>query len=231
MVTSTATHLDLVRDFVNTIDLETGLDRIATPDELATWYSEEGLVDDLVEPSDAEHREAIAVREAVRELLLANNGLEADTGSAGAALEDAGRKTRVGIRFEGGKPVLAPKATAQPRRSADRRRSGRARDDARVAAPEGLPRRPLPRRVLRQVTQPLARVVLDGGVREPREGPDVLGQAPLTGASARAETPGAAVGLLDLELELDVTHAGGRVVDDLEPVPPRPEAPTSTRRS
>ena len=108
MVTDTATRLDLVRDFVNTVDLETGVDRIATPDELAEWYSEEGLVDDLVEPSDAEHREAIAVREAVRELLLANNGFESDTASAGATLEDAGRKTRVGIRFDGGKPVLVP---------------------------------------------------------------------------------------------------------------------------
>ena len=108
MVTDPATRLDLVRDFVNTVDLETGVDRIATPEELAEWYSEEGLVDDLVEPSAAEHREAIAVREAVRELLLANNGFESDTAGAGATLEDAGRKTRVGIRFDGGKPVLAP---------------------------------------------------------------------------------------------------------------------------
>jgi predicted RNA-binding Zn ribbon-like protein len=108
MVTTLHTQLDLVRDFVNTVDLETGVDKIATPDELAEWYSEEGLVDDLVEPTAAEHREAIAVRKAVRELLLANNGLEADTGAAGATLEDAGRKTRVGIRFEDGKPVLAP---------------------------------------------------------------------------------------------------------------------------
>ena len=108
MVTDTITRLDLVRDFVNTADLETSVDRIATPDELAAWYSEEGLVDDLVEPSDAEHRDALAVREAVRELLLANNGMEADTGAAGATLEKAGRKTRVGIHFEGGKPTLAP---------------------------------------------------------------------------------------------------------------------------
>jgi predicted RNA-binding Zn ribbon-like protein len=111
MVTTLHTQLDLVRDFVNTVDLETGVDRIATPDELAEWYSEEGLVDDLVEPTNAEHREAIAVREAVRELLLANNGLDADTGAAGATLEDAGRKTRVGIRFENGKPVIAPEGS------------------------------------------------------------------------------------------------------------------------
>src|SRR5205807_4165284 len=40
----------------------------------------------------------------------------------------------------------------------------------RVEAPEGLPRRELPRRLLRQVAQPLAGLVLDGGLRQPREG-------------------------------------------------------------
>jgi predicted RNA-binding Zn ribbon-like protein len=108
MVTDSVTRLGLVRDFVNTVDLETGVDRIATPDELAEWYSEEALVDDLVEPTRAEHADALAVREAIRQLLLANNGCEAEADAASATLEAAGRKTRVGIRFTAGKPVLAP---------------------------------------------------------------------------------------------------------------------------
>jgi predicted RNA-binding Zn ribbon-like protein len=108
MVTTLHSRLDLVRDFVNTADLETGEDRIATPDELAEWLSEEGLVDDLVEPTAAEHADVLAVREAIRHLLLANNGVEADTAAASATLEEAGRKTRLGVRFEDGRPVLAP---------------------------------------------------------------------------------------------------------------------------
>jgi predicted RNA-binding Zn ribbon-like protein len=107
MVTSLHTRLDLVRDFVNTVDLETEIDRIATPDELAEWLSEEGLVEDLVEPTAAEHADALAVREAIRQLLLANNGLPADTAAASATLEEAGRKTGLGVRFENGLPVLA----------------------------------------------------------------------------------------------------------------------------
>jgi predicted RNA-binding Zn ribbon-like protein len=107
MVTSLHTRLDLVRDFVNTVDLETEIDRIATPDELAEWLSEEGLVEDLVEPTAAEHADALAVREAIRQLLLANNGLPADTEAASATLEEAGRKTGLGVRFENGLPVLA----------------------------------------------------------------------------------------------------------------------------
>jgi predicted RNA-binding Zn ribbon-like protein len=107
MVTTLHTQLDLVRDFVNTADLETGVDRIATADELAEWLSEEGLVDDLVEPTAAEHADALAVREAIRELLLANNGVDADTTAASTTLEQAGRKTGLGVRFEAGRPVLA----------------------------------------------------------------------------------------------------------------------------
>jgi len=44
------------------------------------------------------------------------------------------------------------------------------RADRRLEAAEGLPRRELPRRLLRQVAQPLTRLVLDGGLRQPREG-------------------------------------------------------------
>ncbi len=108
MVTTLHSRLDLVSDFVNTLDLETGVDRIASPEELAEWLSEEGLVDDLVEPSAAEHADAVAVREAIRELLLAHNGVDADTTAASRALDEVGRKARLGVRFVDGRPELAP---------------------------------------------------------------------------------------------------------------------------
>ena len=108
MVTVLHTQLDLVRDYVNTLDFETGIDQIATPDELATWFSEQGLVDDLVEPTEQEHVDALAVREAIRELLLTHNGVEADAAAASKTLEEAGRRAQLGVRFENGRPVLAP---------------------------------------------------------------------------------------------------------------------------
>ena len=108
MVTVLHPQLDLVRDYVNTFDFETGIDTIASPAELATWFSEQGLVDDFVEPSDEEVADALAVREAIRELLLANNGVDADAAGASKTLEEAGRKARLGVRFEDGRPVLAP---------------------------------------------------------------------------------------------------------------------------
>jgi predicted RNA-binding Zn ribbon-like protein len=114
MVTTLHSRLDLVRDFVNTYDFETGIDTIATPDELAMWLSEQGLVDDLIEPTESELAEAVAVREAIRELLLANNGIEADSAAASKTLEEAGRKARLGVRFEDGRPVLAPEDDGAP---------------------------------------------------------------------------------------------------------------------
>ena len=94
MVTVLHTRLDLVRDFVNTLDFETGIDTISSPDELAMWFSEQGLVEDLVEPTEKEHADAIAVREAIRDLLLANNGVAADADAASQTLEDAGRAAK-----------------------------------------------------------------------------------------------------------------------------------------
>ena len=108
MVTEIDTQLDLIRDYVNTFDLETGIDAIASPDELATWFSEQGLVDDLVEPSDQEVAAAHAVREAIRELLLENNGVHGDTAAASKTLEAAGREAHLTVRFENGRPLLAP---------------------------------------------------------------------------------------------------------------------------
>ena len=108
------TQLDLVRDYINTLDLETGIDRIASPDELATWFSEQGLVDDLVEPSEREHAEALAVREAIRDLVLANNGVATDTGAASETLEAAGRRARLSVHFEHGRPALAPEEDGVP---------------------------------------------------------------------------------------------------------------------
>lgn len=108
MVTVLHTQLDLVRDFVNTLDFETEIDTISSPDELAMWFSEQGLVEDLVEPSEKEHADAIAVREAIRDLLLANNGVAADAEAASQTLEDAGRAANLGVRFENGHPLLAP---------------------------------------------------------------------------------------------------------------------------
>jgi predicted RNA-binding Zn ribbon-like protein len=66
-------QLELVRAFVNTLDIEAGTDELSSPAELAAWLRER----DLAEAADssateADLRQAIAMREALREVLLAH---------------------------------------------------------------------------------------------------------------------------------------------------------------
>lgn len=86
--------LELIRDFVNTADLEDG-------------------TDDLDDPAARE------VREAIRALLRANNGVDADVAVASAVLERAARRVELRVGFAGGElvfesadPVLAAVAKA-----------------------------------------------------------------------------------------------------------------------
>ena len=101
-------RIDLVMDFVNTRDLETGVDVISTPEELGAWLADNELVDDVVEPSERELAEAVRVREAVRELLLAHNEKGIDTDGACNTLEAAARTARIGLRFHEGRTALEP---------------------------------------------------------------------------------------------------------------------------
>lgn len=76
-------ELAFVQGFVNTVDLETGLDRLSTPDGLAQWLVRHGLIaaDEASAVGEAERTRAVEVREALRALLLAHNGEPLEPGS------------------------------------------------------------------------------------------------------------------------------------------------------
>jgi predicted RNA-binding Zn ribbon-like protein len=65
-------ELELVREFVNTFDLEDGTERLGTPEELAAWLDAHGLGGPGVGTEELER--AIELRELLRALLAANNG-------------------------------------------------------------------------------------------------------------------------------------------------------------
>ena len=94
--------LELVRRFVNTRDLEHGVDSLAAPADLAGWLREQRLTAENV--SVAAFERGLAVREALRSLLLGNAGETADLGIAGGTLDEMARRARVRLRFtpEGG---------------------------------------------------------------------------------------------------------------------------------
>lgn len=104
--------LDLVIDFVNTHDLEAGVDELRSPQELSDWLSRRRLLEPAAAHVDADdHADAIRLREALRALMLANNGERADAG-AGLELERAARAGGLGVHFAGDGAV-ATLATAE----------------------------------------------------------------------------------------------------------------------
>jgi predicted RNA-binding Zn ribbon-like protein len=91
--------LELVRDFVNTADLEDGEEKLADPQALQYWLLFHGLAELGDRASGADLEQALAVREALRELLRAHTGVEADEDAASAVLDAAARGLGLQLRF------------------------------------------------------------------------------------------------------------------------------------
>jgi predicted RNA-binding Zn ribbon-like protein len=68
-------ELELVRAFVNTLDLEDGLDELSDPAALERWLRTHDLLRGGPRPGDEELVAARRFREAIRTLLLGNNGV------------------------------------------------------------------------------------------------------------------------------------------------------------
>jgi predicted RNA-binding Zn ribbon-like protein len=66
--------LELVRDFINTLDVLPDTDKIGDPGSLASWLAEHRLVPTRPTLTDEDLGHARALREALRALLLANAG-------------------------------------------------------------------------------------------------------------------------------------------------------------
>lgn len=106
-------RLDLVRLFVNTVDLEDReKDELREPAGLRAWLTERSLLGDDATVDDADLRRAIALREGLRELLLGNHGDEHVVDpDAVAAVDAAAKRAKLGLRFApAGTAVVAPAA-------------------------------------------------------------------------------------------------------------------------
>jgi predicted RNA-binding Zn ribbon-like protein len=94
--------LEVVRALVNSIDLESGKDELTTPAELRRWLVERELLAESADVSSSDVASVVELREALRVLLLANNGEEVDDAPARAVLDDVAATGGVRVRFEGG---------------------------------------------------------------------------------------------------------------------------------
>ncbi len=108
--TAAPNQLDLVIDFVNTLDVDAGSEQLSDPAALVTWLSQHGLTDPAGTASDRDLEAAIRLREALRRTMIAHNGGEDDASSA-RELETVAQRGQLGIHFPAaGSMRLAPGA-------------------------------------------------------------------------------------------------------------------------
>ena len=103
--------LELVRGFVNTVDLEAGSDQLGDPAALSAWLADRGLggAGERLGPADLER--ALELREALRALLAANAGHGLDRDAVGVLDRVTGR-SRLTVRFDAeGLAALEPEGS------------------------------------------------------------------------------------------------------------------------
>ena len=103
--------LEVVREFVNTHDIEGGTDDLETPRGLASWLQQRALLRSGPELGQGDLRRAIELREALRRLLLANNGAPLGPEQI-ETLNQAVSDATLLVRFDGeGRPALQVKGS------------------------------------------------------------------------------------------------------------------------
>jgi predicted RNA-binding Zn ribbon-like protein len=93
-------ELALVRAFVNTLDVETATEELADPQALSAWLLARGLVEKGTAARPADVRRAVALREALRELLLSNNDGRPVPPEAARVLEETSARARPRLRVD-----------------------------------------------------------------------------------------------------------------------------------
>ena len=103
--------LQLVVDFVNTVDLETQEDALSVPEQLAAWLGERGLLGSPApDIRDAEHGQAIELREALRQAMRAHTRGEPEPPAASTVLERIAECGQLSVAFAAGGGVeLVPR--------------------------------------------------------------------------------------------------------------------------
>ena len=91
-------ELELVRALVNTRDGEDGTDELDSPERLRAWLAERRLLGRGARVTPAGVERVLRLREALRKLLLANNGEPLDRGAV-RELNDLSERAPLAMRF------------------------------------------------------------------------------------------------------------------------------------
>lgn len=101
-------RLELVRAFINSVDYFDEQEDLGNPRALGRWLNERGLLKAGHEPSEAEFRRAIDLREGLRAVLFTHNGGELDQ-DAVARLDRVAARATLSVGFSP-EPDLQPAA-------------------------------------------------------------------------------------------------------------------------
>lgn len=99
-------ELTIVQAFVNSVDLEDGPDGFDTPEGVAAWLVERGLSAAPLSLGERDRARAVALREALRDLMEANDGRPVPAASI-AEINRAAAAARIG-------PLFTASASIQP---------------------------------------------------------------------------------------------------------------------
>jgi predicted RNA-binding Zn ribbon-like protein len=106
-------ELERVRQFVNTREIGHVSDRIDEPRALAAWLERQELAPPGIRATRADVAHAVALREALRAMLVAHNASPQESApkEAWRALDEAARRAQMRLRFtDDGRAPLAPGA-------------------------------------------------------------------------------------------------------------------------
>src|SRR5438270_5531717 len=92
-------ELELVRAFINTLDIEQDSEGLATGTALGEWLTGHGLAPAGLRPTRAELARAVRVREALRAIVLSHSEGSSEPETAWRTLDDAAKRARLGLRF------------------------------------------------------------------------------------------------------------------------------------
>lgn len=92
--------LELLRQFVNTVDPDDHTDALDTPEHLGSWLVDRGLLPTGTQLAPEDHRRVLGFRESVRNLVLGNSGSGPDAQVVASFNELAG-PTRLVMRLSG----------------------------------------------------------------------------------------------------------------------------------
>jgi predicted RNA-binding Zn ribbon-like protein len=93
--------LEVLREFVNSVDFEAGTERLDSPGGLVGWLAENGLAEAGTPAAAEDLRRAVDLREAVRAILLAHADHDHDEEAPGAVLDGAARRGGLRVAFAG----------------------------------------------------------------------------------------------------------------------------------